>query len=188
MRFKNFNLSIGKSKEKPGKNSDEALVDQITGLEEQVNVKTRELEKVEQQLKKLSSSGQTSPDEASPPHPHGPLVELTVEPPEVKSEEEKESGGSVLEEATEELRVIKVKAEAAEPAQAAKPAAEPAPAPEAKKDDDDSLLSLFSDEDENVNPLAALICALPEVSSQELVDDLEEIKQIIKENTRGRLK
>jgi len=45
----------------------------------------------------------------------------------------------------------------------------------------DSLGNLFSQNDEEVNPLANLINALPDVTARELIDDLKEIKRIIKE-------
>jgi hypothetical protein len=53
---------------------------------------------------------------------------------------------------------------------------------ESKLDDsDDSLNGLFTDEEEEENPLANLIRSLPDVSAQEIIDDLNEIKGIIKE-------
>jgi hypothetical protein len=66
---------------------------------------------------------------------------------------------------------------------------DPAP-PEVKLEDtkesqpdenDDSLNKLFSDQEEEENPLASLIANLPDVTVQELMDDLEEIKKIIRE-------
>ena len=62
----------------------------------------------------------------------------------------------------------------------------PAKSPEKEKeikldDNNDSLGNLFSNNDEEVNPLANLINALPDVTAQELIDDLKEIKRIIKE-------
>ena len=51
--------------------------------------------------------------------------------------------------------------------------------------DDDSFNNLFSDDEEEVNPLANLINNLPEVSAQELINEIEELKEIIKERQRG---
>ncbi len=53
-------------------------------------------------------------------------------------------------------------------------------------DDSDDLSNLFSQEEEEEHPLANLINFLPDVSVQELVDDIEEIKSIIKEWQQSR--
>jgi hypothetical protein len=50
---------------------------------------------------------------------------------------------------------------------------------------DDSLSNLFSSHEEEVNPLASLINSLPDVTVQELVDDLNEIRGIINEWQKG---
>jgi hypothetical protein len=52
---------------------------------------------------------------------------------------------------------------------------------EDKQSDNDSLNSLFSQDDTEENPLENLINALPDVSVQELMDDLAEINRIIQE-------
>jgi hypothetical protein len=63
-----------------------------------------------------------------------------------------------------------------------KPDTEPEKPKDIKLDDsNDSLDSLFSQDEEEVNPLANLINSLPDVSAQEIIDDLNEIKRIIKE-------
>jgi hypothetical protein len=49
---------------------------------------------------------------------------------------------------------------------------------------DDSLSNLFNQDEEEENPLAALINSLPDVSAQELLDDLQEIKDIIRDGQR----
>jgi len=56
---------------------------------------------------------------------------------------------------------------------------------EAPKNIKDDFSSLFSEQEEEVNPLANLISSLPEVSAQELLDELEEIKGIIRERQQG---
>lgn len=68
--------------------------------------------------------------------------------------------------------------EKSEPEKEAKPDA-------ASLDSGDGFSDLFSDEEEDVNPLANLINNLPEVSAQELINELEEIKEIIKERLQG---
>jgi len=54
---------------------------------------------------------------------------------------------------------------------------------EAKVEDlgGDSINNLFSDEEDEENPLANLIKSLPDVTANELLDDLNEIQGIIKE-------
>jgi len=60
-------------------------------------------------------------------------------------------------------------------------------APQAKDEKDkkaqasDSLKDLFGNAEEEANPLANLINSLPEVTAEELMEDLNEIKGIIKE-------
>ncbi len=81
-------------------------------------------------------------------------------------------------------------AEASAPVEAEKPSAEASTQAEAKKetkpaDDNDSFNNLFSNEEEEVNPLANLINSLPDVTAQELFDDLKEIKEIILERQKG---
>ncbi len=71
-------------------------------------------------------------------------------------------------------------------AQSAEASATPSDAPEKEDelkldDSSDSLGDLFDDEEEEENPLANLIKSLPDVSAQEIIDDLNEIKGIIKE-------
>jgi ribosomal protein L12E/L44/L45/RPP1/RPP2 len=64
------------------------------------------------------------------------------------------------------------------------PAPTPAALPEEKKEeksDDNDLNKLFSTDETEENPLASLINSLPDVTVQELLDDLAEIHGIIKE-------
>lgn len=180
MRFKGFenlkNLKIGKSKEKPNGDTAEAgdtLSNQIADLEEQLNHKTKDLEATEQQLRELSNTMNSSKeDEDTPPQPHGPLSELTVEPDDELTDEETDAG-ILLGEADEEVKVVEVEAGATAPVEAEK---EPA-----KEEESDSLNNLFSQEDDEENPLAALINSLPDVTAQELLYDLQEIEEIMRE-------
>ena len=175
MRFKSF--KIGKSKEKPDKDTAEvsdALATPIAVLEEQVDNKTEELEATEQEPKELSDTTKDSEaDKDAPPQPHGPLSELSVEPGDELSDEETDIG-TLFGEADEQVKVAEAEAEAGAEAEAAAPAeAEKQPATE---EESDSLDSLFSQEEDEVNPLANLINSLPDVAAQELLDDLQEIK------------
>jgi len=94
------------------------------------------------------------------------------------------------EEAAIKAEAEKPSAEAPAPVEAEKPSAEASTQTEAKSepkpaDDNDSFNNLFSNEEEEANPLANLINALPDVTAQELFDDLKEIKEIILERQKG---
>jgi hypothetical protein len=179
MRFKNFQIQLGKPKDNPESETPEendVMVSQIADMEEQVNGKTKELEETEQQLKELASTVEEA-EEESQPQPHGPLGELTVEPGDMDDDldeslfEGDDDGPPVVE-------VIKAEniAEAATPSVVPEetPQAEPAVA-------DNSLSNLFGDDEEEENPLAALIASMPDVTPQELIDDLHEIHDIMKD-------
>jgi len=186
-------FKIGKSQEKPENDTAEAddmLTTQIADMEEQVNNKTKELEATEQELKELSDTAKVSEeDEDTPPKPHGPLDELTVTPEdELFDTGEETDVGALLGEADEGLKMVEVAAGAAAPAEASEePAVAEAGAEKepANEKEDDLINSLFSQEDEDVNPLANLINSLPDVTAQELLDDLGEIKEIIREWERS---
>jgi hypothetical protein len=116
--------------------------------------------------------------------PHGPIAELSVDSgeleitdtgsPDAKGAETEKSGNEVK-------TAVTNAAPAAFPDTPPANAAPPAAANKEAKSPDDSLNSLFNNEEEVENPLASLINSLPDVSSQELIDDLEEIQRIIKE-------
>jgi len=174
MGFKLMNFKAGKDKAPSVK---EAAASKIAILEEQVNGKTKKLAEAEQQIKKLAAASQEPEERVGP---HGPLVELEVEPSSGQESAES-TGADAIGEVT-----------AAAPAQSAAvakmediPPAPPPPAPPAATADaasnDASLSNLFSQEEEDENPLAALINSLPNVSAKELVNDLNEIKSIIRE-------
>ncbi len=175
MRFKSF-FKIGKAKEKPDRDTAEAgdtRATQVAVLEEQSNDRTKDLEAAKEQLRVLANTAKNSKkDEDAPPQPHGPLGELSVEPKDELVVKET-NVGTPLEKAGEAAKVEKVEAGAAAPAEAKK---EPI-----KKEENDSLNNLFGQEEEEENPLANLISSLPDVTTQELLDDLQEIKVIIKE-------
>ncbi len=74
------------------------------------------------------------------------------------------------------------KGTAAAPGQEAKPGVKQEINLDVQTDVDvDSLGSLFNQNEEETNPLANLINSLPDVTVGELIDDLNEIKRIIKE-------
>ncbi len=154
---------------------------QIAELEGQIKNSTDNLKQTEKKLKKLS--GKMDIPDVEPVRPHGPLQELTLEPEDVAKEE----GAVVAEE------IIEVDKKGAEPVKVveAPPPAPAAVAPPAAENKDkaksndllggDSLKALFTSEDEEENPLASLIMSMPEVTIDELEEDLKEIKEIIKD-------
>ena len=201
--FDNFSLGKlgGKSKKEAPAEKD-AKAAQIAEIGKKMNGKTKKLEKAAEELNGLAAAKDITKIIDTPPaRPHGPAEELTIEP------DDQESAGITLDEVDEnpdsiklgeEPKVAEVSAEKvvvvkAVPVAAVKvvPVAVPA-APveekkEAKPDDNDSLNKLFSINEEEENPLASLINALPDVTAQELMDDLVEIHQIIKEwGTKGK--
>jgi hypothetical protein len=122
--------------------------------------------------------------------PHAPLQELSLE-----SEQGQETGEAPLEEeiaSEEEGETVKLVEVQASPAAAIIPPPPPAPtAPAAKKDGGGkpgdpldigaTISNIFENTDDEENPLANLIKSLPEVAATELIDDLKEINDIIKD-------
>jgi hypothetical protein len=160
---------------------------QLTDLEEELNNRTSSLKEKQRQLESLSDDGENPGEiEAETVAPHGPIEELTVEPTDLAGIPEQPmaaADGVPSEGSGEEINVIEVKAEAVPVNQAAQAEA-PTPPPEEEKKDEglnQNFNSLFQSEEEEENPLANLIKGLPDVSADELVKDLNEIKDIIKE-------
>lgn len=198
MRFKALkNFSIGKLKDKNRKDKpeDEELPNpQISKIKDKVEEETNDNAKAGENL-------QESPDAAGitlgahdiPIRPHGPAAELSLEPEDPENDDgltldELENDSITL---GEEVKISEVTAEKAA-ASKEPPAAEVATPTEikpeeneVKPEDNDSLNNLFSDDEEEENPLANLITSLPDVSVRELMDDLEEIKRIIQEWKTG---
>ena len=192
MRFKP--LKRGKSKEEPEEEIievDKVTANQLSEMNENMSNRTKNLEETTQQLQDLSETLSDSIDDDDTPKPHGPLVELTVEPEDKMMDIDLDttSDEELFEAATEEIKVVEVGADATATADSkeigeSQPEAELAP--DAGENEDDSFKNLFGSEEEEFNPLATLINSLPDVSAQELVDDLEEIKNIITDNKKRR--
>lgn len=191
MRFKA--LKIGKDKEEPEEEiieRNETSVNQIAEMEEQINNKTKNLEEMTSKLQELSETVNETENEEEIPKPHGPLSELSIEPEDKIMDIDLEPNVDVeqLKGAEEEINLVEV---ASQPATLTKPEAETdtesvdstenLPEVNLEDDDDNSFNNLFSTDEEEVNPLANLISSLPDVTAQELVDDLQEIKEIIQE-------
>lgn len=196
MRFKTFN--IGKADEEPKEEvieTDGTTFTQITEMEEQINSKTKDLEKTTQKLQELSETVSEKKKDDETPKPHGPLSELSVEPedrmtdidfdldtgtdPDKKTEDDVNlveiNTASVI---PEETPQVELGAESDEPAQDSK---EESQEVNLAEEEDDGFSNLFSSDEEEVNPLANLINSLPDVTAQELIDDLKEIKDIIQD-------
>jgi hypothetical protein len=203
MRLKNIkNIKIGKSDKKPEEDlveSEDTIVTQVNSIEEKINNKTKDLEKTAQQLKGLSDSVIDSEEnDDAQPRPHGPLSELTVEQgDELLDQDANEDISNLLDETDEEITVVEVNAKKVAQAEteesnteAVAQAAENEPEHKAeidpkKEDDSDSFSNLFSNEEEEVNPLANLISSLPDVTAHELLDDLQEISEMLQERRQS---
>jgi hypothetical protein len=202
MRFMGFKL--GKSTEKNENGNAGAkgsTATHATKLEEHLNGRTDNLKQTAKQLKKLSDKVSSSKENEDISHkPHGPIAVLEVGAEDIVSRADiiRESDiGDPPEEEGEVVKLVEVsvkaatlpKAEAANPpkAQAVTPPKAEATTPpkEEKKpppeEGSDSLNKLFSNDEEEENPLANLIRSLPDVTTEELIDDLNEIKAIIKD-------
>lgn len=132
---------------------------------------------------------------AEPVKPHAPLQELTLEADPAAQEGTPEVALDAIppEEEGEPVKLAEVlinpDAAVPPPPPVASPPPSPIPAAPAaegdkKKDPMDlstSIGNIFSDLDEEDNPLANLIKALPDVAANELIDDLKEINDIIKD-------
>ncbi len=202
MRIKGF--KIGKSKDEPEKDTavtEETTAEQIVEMEDKLNGKTKNLEETAQELKELSE--ELTEDEETPVGPHGPLDELKVVPEDEPSDGEEilakphgpldelspvpedklaeiDEGepDSALPDGAGGIKVVEVQT-------GTEPGAEGESEPKTEELGNDSINSLFADEEEEENPLANLIRAMPDVTASELVDDLEEIQGIIKEWQKG---
>lgn len=209
MRFKSFKISkTDENDEEVAAKEDTVTVTEVADMEEKINNKTKKLKDAEKQLKGLTDSTKT-PEESEDEvlGPHGPLIELTVEPgnelvdldteaelntlmdPDEKGEEQdinvvevntKDTIKVVDKEAGKEADKIndKIVDKTVDGVNETKQEKLP-------KDSKDDFSSLFSEDEEEVNPLGNLISSLPEVSAQELLNQLEEIKGIIQERQQG---
>lgn len=211
MRFKSF--KIGKAEEENNSEGNgEISRQEVAEMEKKMSDKTKKLEDTARQIKDLSEASIEIDDNDNIPGPHGPLIELTVEPgdeiTDIDTEKElKDLMDMSDDDEEEEIKVVEVidkkvittptKEEMAQKEEQLRADAGENPVESVESKDlsavddlsgdgmDDSFANLFSDDEEEANPLANLIANLPEVSAQELVAELEEIKQLIKERQQG---
>jgi hypothetical protein len=128
---------------------------------------------------------------AEPVMPHPPLQELSLEAEDTSEQPATQDGAAPAEEEGEPIKLVEVHpAVPAASAAPAVPAAAPPPALDAKKeppkkndpmDLSASISNIFTDTDDEDNPLINLIRSLPDVAATELIDDLKEINDIIKD-------
>jgi hypothetical protein len=174
MRFKSFKgFTLGKPKE-PGEDpaGKSSPAEEITIMEAKMNGRARDLEDMTERIQKLASEPLASEEVG----PHGPLEELSLTPE--NHTEEETADIFAPEEADAEPSDIKI----VEMKMDEKPAEAPAPAADAGGLDlGGSLRGLFSEDEEEENPLANLIKSMPEYTTHEIVEDLNEIKRIIHE-------
>ncbi len=177
MLFKGLNFGKKKDKEKGKPTADETAATHITELEEQLKDRTDGLVQTEKKLKRLSDKINGFNEVDIPPErPHGPIGELSIEPVDSLAgvdTDEQEDATVRLEEEPEEVNLTEVE-----------PEAQPSPTTEKKAKtnlDAESLKALFTSKVEEENPLASLINSLPDITIDELMDDLKEIKDIIRD-------
>jgi len=98
-------------------------------------------------------------------------AERTTEEADIVSAEEPEESAEEEEEA---VKMVEVQVEASTGSAEAKP-------DDSNVDLSTSISNIFENVEDDENPLANLIKTLPEVSAAELIDDLKEISEIIKD-------
>jgi hypothetical protein len=172
-------FNVGNKKEDNGK----AKVNQIAGLQDELKDRTNNLKQTEKKLKKLSGNNDVKP--------HGPLSDLTLdgadtgeegEAPEVQLPANPQPTVQVV----DGIKMVEVRANPTAPppppAASSQAQASSPPKKDTKTDSiGDNLNALFAQVEEEENPLASLIKTLPEVEVTELMEDLKEIKDIIKD-------
>jgi hypothetical protein len=129
------------------------------------------------------------PLDAEPVRPHAPLQELALDSggAEATGDTISAEEGANPEEESAAVKLVEVQpdpvvASAAPPASAPAPAKKDAGAKEAGGLDlASSISNVFTDLEDEENPLANLIRVLPDVAATELIDDLKEINDIIKD-------
>lgn len=126
---------------------------------------------------------------AEPVRPHAPLQELSLDAEPGAADESDtlslESLSATPEEQGEAVKLVEVQPDAAVAS-----VAPPAPVPVVKKEEpkkdglfdlNTSIGNIFTDAEDEENPLTNLIRVLPDVAATELIDDLKEINDIIKD-------
>jgi hypothetical protein len=177
MFFKGLNFGKKKDTEKGKPPANDTTATHIAELEEQLKDRTDGLVQTEKKLKRLSDKVNSLGEiDVAPELPHGPIGELAIEPVDALvgvDTDEEENTKADLEKEPEDENIVEVEREAK---------------PQSREDrvvksnlDADSLKALFTSEEKEVNPLVSLINSLPDITIDELMDDLKEIKGIIRD-------
>jgi len=154
--------------EKPAQDTAEGkdpLVTQITSLEELVSKRTRDLEEARKQLSELHETTESS--DRDDDKDEAPVEELFTQPNQVKDEPL-----AVFAEA----QPLKLKDTESLMEEANVEEGEPE-----EKEEEDATSDFFSSDDEEENPLAGLISSLPEVTTQELVEEAKQVTTMLRE-------
>lgn len=179
-------LKFGKKKdtEKGKPPADGAAATRITELEGQLKGRTDGLAQTEKKLKRLSDKVNSLGEaDATAELPHRPIGELSIEPVDALAgvdTDEEEDIKADLEKEPGDVNSVEVERESNGEDHASKP--------QSRGDRDvksnldaDSLKALFTSEEKDENPLLSLINSLPDITIDELTDDLKEIKDIIRD-------
>jgi len=203
MRLKNFKgLPLGKLKEKEAESGvviEGPTAEQLSEMQKKLNGRKKDLEAATRQIQDLVSISEMDIDDDEPIGPHGPIQELTLEdipeededilaPPEDMNENEpavhtmkiKTSVSADVPEEDLELKEM-MDTSLQEGTDSETEGSNEAEKQEGETDLSNSFGDRFEDDEDDENPLAALIKNMPDVSVQELIDDIDEIKGIIKE-------
>lgn len=176
MLFKGLKFGKKKDKEKGKAPAVDAAVTPMAELEEQLKDRTNSLAQTENKLKKLSDESSGVEIDVLSEHPHGPIDELSIEPTDSLSGVDTDEPEDI--EANHEKEQVDDSLIEQDPVPKKSFNSEGA----AKTNlDADSLKALFTSQIEDENPLTSLINSLPDVSIDELMDDLKEIKDIIRD-------
>jgi len=177
MLFKGLKFSKKKNNEKGKPPGDNIAVTHMAEMEEELKDRTDGLAQAEKKLKALSDKvnvlGET---EVIPEHHLKPIEELSIEPVDSLIGVDTDEQGDIdakIEEEPEDANPVEAALESKSSLKTEKTAK--------SSMDADSLKALFTSEEEEENPLSSLINSLPDISIDELMDDLKEIKDIIRD-------
>jgi len=159
--------------------AEDALVDQITDLEEMVNKRTRELEEARQQLNQLASTeGCDKSDEKQVVQPVSTLEVSDKDEPQVEElfSRPNQLADEQPVESVEKEPSGEVKAPEVAVAQAGGEAETKEPSGGGESN---AFSDIFGGEEEEENPLMGLIESLPDAGAEELLAEVKEINEMI---------
>ena len=151
--------------------------------------KAKEINEAETLQETLDEPIPEIPLDAEPVIPHAPLQELSLESDGVEENGAPvavDEGEIAIEEEGEPIKLVELQPAAPSQVSPVPPPPAPAATPAAKTEAGSmdiaaSISNIFNNIEEEENPLANLIKALPDVAATELIDDLKEINDIIKD-------